>query len=131
MKGQEAVTIGAELVIISYANMIGALYMLYIKDYRSLSELVNPPVRRENARTAYLQLLQSLTEKKITVYVENGTHPFTGLLLEVTPARLRLMTSTPAAPQPSGNSRSGQSGRFGTETHIVLEHVTAILYSYT
>ncbi len=101
--------------------------MLYIKDYQSLNEQVNHQVRRENAHTAYLQLLQSLIEKKITVFVENGTHPFTGLLIEVTPSRLRLMTSMPGAPSRGG---CGQSGRFGTETHIVLQHVTAILYSY-
>jgi hypothetical protein len=107
--------------------------MLYLKDYNDLNALVqpkldNPPSFRES--------LLPLIGKSVVVFVDGGGksgNGFTGILMEVLPGTIRLITSVPSRPvNPSGRcggSRQNQSS--GTAAVIPLSHITAVTYDDT
>ena len=104
--------------------------MLYIKDYQSLESQVQrkrDSVRKKDS-AGFRQLLQSLTGKQITVYVDNGLQPFTGLLMETGADSIRLITRLPSAPTVQ-NCRC-RPARPGTECRIMTDHISAVLFPF-
>jgi hypothetical protein len=107
--------------------------MLYIKDYQSLENQI--PREKDTARkkdsAGFQQLLRSLTGRQITVYTDNGTHPFTGLLIETAADSILLITCPPGAPSVARNCQKRcQAARPGTECRIVTAHIAAVLFPY-
>jgi hypothetical protein len=103
--------------------------MLYLKDYNHLNDLV--AAKEESPPVLNLEL-KSLLGKTITVFVDSGGksgNGFTGILTEVLPDRIRLITSIPGRPvnQFSGNR---QTPKQGTAAVILRDHITAITFSY-
>lgn len=102
--------------------------LIFIKNYQALNNLVSsePAMPRGG--------LSALIGRTITVFTDSGGasgRGFTGILCEVRPESIRLVTALPSAPV-NGNRpcRRRQGGRSGTFTTIFTEHITAISYDY-
>ncbi len=103
--------------------------MLYIKDYRALEA---PVYKNSNPSPGGWQL-QALIGKRIRVYVEGGEpgNHFTGILTELFPDRIKLVTSLPSEPvaRHNGPCRRPCGSKFGTAAQIVLSHIVAVEYN--
>lgn len=95
--------------------------MIHVKDYRTLEAAV--PSQR--GPSPLVQQLRPLIGKQITVFIDSGgcCNHFTGILIEVLPDRINLITSLP--PRPGGRCRGA-----GTKCQIMLEHISAVSYNY-
>ena len=102
--------------------------MLYIDDYNHLNDLVSLNQDKSAQSSSFQSELSSMIGKMITVYVDhNRCNGFTGILIQVFSDRIHLITSIPNGPQ---NCRI-QTSKTGTIHVILLNHISALAYSYT
>lgn len=107
--------------------------MIYIKNYRALNSLLFSEQNND-------LFLPTLIGKVITVFVDGGGvsgKGFTGILIDVLYDRIKLITSIPSAPmcKQSRNNKCRHCSKkskcnFGTNTIIMIEHITAVTYNY-
>jgi hypothetical protein len=101
-----------------------------------------PVVTTQRYYNLLLKLLP-LIGNAVTVFVDSGGisgSGFTGILIEVSPDSIQLITQVPSAPTMGqhhkrnilhkSNRKRKQGNKLGAYTIILLEHITAITYSY-
>ncbi len=99
--------------------------MIYIKDYRSINDQI--PGKQGDRLPG---LLSELKGKAVTVYTCGCVNGITGILVDVFPDSIGILTRMPPTPQ-YGHSRKRQGRRaFGTKTVVLLKHIEAISYNY-
>ncbi len=96
--------------------------MIHVKDYGTLE--APPPNPR--GPSPLIQQLRPMIGKQITVFVDSGgcrNNSFTGVLVEVFPDRINLLTCPSSRP-------GSPCGRIGTKCQIMAEHISAVTYNY-
>lgn len=93
--------------------------MLYIHDYRSIPS----PDDGGNGIHAIRQQLNTLTGRMITVYTDNSSRGFSGVLTHVMTDSIKLVV-----PPVNQRGKVRRCGRPGTAAVISLSHITAIAY---
>jgi len=110
--------------------------LIYIKDYRSLNSLVFQP-----QQSTIQMKLTTLIGKIITVFVDSGGasgNGFTGVLIEVLNDSIKLVTKLPEMTRCNSNrsgnvfnqscNRQHECSKLGTNTIIIINHITAFTY---
>jgi len=112
--------------------------MIYINDYRSLNSLIG---NKFPAPFDFRSVLTPFVGRTITVFVDIGgtSHSsFTGTLIDVLSDSIKLVSKLPLKPNLNIHNNGirfnrsryckAQGSRLGTNTYILINHITALAY---